>query len=312
MSEDSVQPQKTIAKPVSYTGVGLHTGHRVTVKFRPAAPGSGIRFRRVDLPGKPEVKADVPRVSCTRRGTTIRDVKVSVHTVEHVLAALAGLGLDNMIIEIDDSEPPAGDGSSLPFVQRLTRAGIRAQSEPREFLEIGKPIWFSKDDVHLVALPADEFSISCTIDYNHPFLKAQFASFVINVDTFADEIAPARTFGFFNEVDRLRREGLIRGGSLANALVIGPDGILNEGLRFDNEFVRHKILDLIGDLSLLARPIKAHIIAIKSGHASNIELARKLRYNAECGRQSPEANLAIGGRRASPKAGMQNTEVKER
>lgn len=278
MSDQSAEPQKTIVKPASYAGVGLHTGSKVTVKFRPARAGSGIRFYRVDLPKKPMVKADIALVSSTRRGTAVRSRGVSVHTVEHILASISGLGLDNVIIEIDGPEPPAGDGSALPFVQKLIKAGIRVQTtEPKEFLVVGKPVWFSKGDVWLVVLPSNKFRVSYTIDYNHPLLKAQFASFVIDADIFADQIAPARTFGFLSEVDRLRKEGLIKGGSLANAVVIGPEGILNESLRFDNEFVRHKILDLIGDLSLLGRPIKGHIIAIKSGHASNIELARKLR-----------------------------------
>ncbi len=277
-----MENQRTIQNPVQYSGIGLHTGNRTTMTFKPAEPNSGVRFVRADLDPPVEVKVDVELVVDTVRGTTLGIDEVRVHTVEHVLAALAGLGIDNLIIELDANEPPVGDGSAIPFVDILNKAGVVEQNVPRRFFTVQEPVWLTPGNgIQLVVLPDKDFRITYTVDYNHPVLKAQYDTFTILDGTFEREIAPARTFCFDNEVDFLKSQGLIRGGSLENAVVIGSNGILNdESLRFENEFVRHKILDLIGDLYLLGQPIKGHLVVVKSGHTSNVALVKKLREYA--------------------------------
>ncbi len=269
--------QKTIKKEVSYSGIGLHTGKKVKITFKPAGVDSGVRFVRVDLEGKPQIVAEVSKVIKASRETSVGKDEIKVQSVEHVLAALFGLGIDNLIIEIDGDEVPAADGSALPFAKILKETGTVEQEKEKEYLVLKEPISYVKEDIYLVALPDEELKISYTIDFGHPVLKTQFASFVINENTFIKEIAPARTFGFENEVKELREKGLIKGGSLGNAVVIGEKGILNkEPLRFSDEFVRHKILDLLGDLYLVGVPLRAHIIALKSGHGANVELVKKI------------------------------------
>jgi len=269
--------QKTISKEVGYSGVGLHTGKEVKITFKPAPVDSGVRFVRVDLEGKPPIAAEISRVIKALRETSIGEGGVKIQSVEHVLAALSGLDIDNLIIETNGNELPAVDGSALPFVQVLKQAGIVEQKKEKRYLELKEPVSYVKEDVYLIALPNAELKISYTIDFDHPVLKTQFTSFIINEKTFTKEIAPARTFGFESEVKQLRKKELIKGGSLENAIVIGEKGILNkEPLRFKNEFVRHKILDLLGDLYLIGAPLKAHIIALKSGHGANVELVKKI------------------------------------
>ncbi len=269
--------QRTIGREVSYSGIGLHTGKKVKITFKPASVDGGVRFVRVDLEGKPQMVAEVTKVIKASRETSLGEGELKIQSVEHILAALTGLGIDNLIIEIDSDEAPAADGSALPFAQVLKEAGIAEQKKEREYLELKEPVSYVKEDVYLIALPDEELKISYTIDFDHPVLKTQFASFVINEDTFVKEIAPARTFGFESEVKELREKGLIKGGSLENAVVISEKGILNkEPLKFPDEFVRHKILDLLGDLYLIGPPLKAHIIALKSGHGANVELVKKI------------------------------------
>ncbi|MDI6784029.1 MAG: bifunctional UDP-3-O-[3-hydroxymyristoyl] N-acetylglucosamine deacetylase/3-hydroxyacyl-ACP dehydratase [bacterium] len=277
-----MEKQRTIKRAAVYSGVGLHTGNETTIVFHPAAVNSGIRFVRTDLEFAPEIPCDIDHVIDVARGTTLGNDSVKVHTVEHILAAIAGLSIDNLRIEVNANEPPVADGSSLPFVEKLQEAGVVEQDAPKRYFELKEPVWLSfADDVYLVILPADELKITYTVAYEHPLLKSQFASFVVNNGVFAKEIAPARTFCFLHEVELLREQGLIKGGNLNNAVVIGDDTILNDTLRFDNEFVRHKILDLVGDLYLLGQPIKAHLIVVKSGHASNVKLVQKLRQLAQ-------------------------------
>jgi UDP-3-O-[3-hydroxymyristoyl] N-acetylglucosamine deacetylase/3-hydroxyacyl-[acyl-carrier-protein] dehydratase len=271
--------QKTIKKEISYSGIGLHTGKKVKITFKPAPIDSGVKFIRLDLEGRQGIPAKVSKVIKASRETSIAEGEVKVQSVEHILAALTGLGIDNLIIEIDSDEIPAADGSAFPFAQVLKEAGIVEQEKEKEYLELKEPVSYVKEDVYLVALPNEELRVSYTINFDHPVLKAQFASFIIDENTFMKEIAPARTFGFESEVKELREKGLIKGGSLENAVVISGKGILNkEPLRFPDEFVRHKILDLLGDLYLIGSPIKAHIIALKSGHGANLELVKKI-YN---------------------------------
>ncbi len=271
--------QKSIQKSVSFSGIGVHTGNRCTVTFRPAPENYGIRFRRIDLPGVPEVPAHVDKVTGTMRGTTISEGDVKVHTVEHVLAALHCFGIDNLIIEMDANEPPVGDGSSLPFIDMLKEGVVVTQKAPQRELIIKEPIWVDEPGVTLIALPSPHFRVSYTIEFpeNKIGLDAQFLSLNINEETFTNEIAPARTFCFFSEVEALMDQGLIKGGSLENAIVIGDEGIISkESLRFPNEFVRHKMLDIIGDLFLLGHRLRAHVVAVCSGHKHNIKLARTL------------------------------------
>lgn len=271
--------QKTIAKPASFSGIGVHTGNRSKVTFRPAPDNFGIRFRRIDLPGVPEIPAHVDKVTGTMRGTTISEGDVKIHTVEHVLSALVGFGIDNLIIEMDANEPPVGDGSSLPFVEMIQKVGVQTQRAPKKELIIREPIWVSEPDVTLVAIPDSQFTISYTVQFppNRVGLDSQFLDVAVTQENFEKEIAGARTFCFFREVEQLMDQGLIKGGSLENAVVIGDEAILSkEALRWPNEFVRHKILDLIGDLSLVGARLRAHVIAIRSGHQNNIKLARAL------------------------------------
>jgi UDP-3-O-[3-hydroxymyristoyl] N-acetylglucosamine deacetylase/3-hydroxyacyl-[acyl-carrier-protein] dehydratase len=273
-----MERQKTIASEAQFSGIGVHTGNLTTMTFKPAPPNSGITFYRTDLPGKPAIKADVDLVVDISRGTTIGlDETVRVHTVEHALAAIAGLGIDNLDIEVDANETPFEDGSSLPFLSTLKKVGTVEQDAPRDYLKIEQPVFYRDGDITLAIIPDDEFRVSMTINYDHEAVGSQYASFVITPESFENEIASARTFCFLRDVRMLQDQGLIQGGSLESAIVIGDDEILNESLRYPNEFVRHKILDLVGDMYLLGRPIIGHVIAVKSGHPSHVEFSKEIR-----------------------------------
>lgn len=297
------EKQHTIQQPTSVTGVGLHTGVEVTMTFNPAPENHGFVFRRIDLEGSPTVKADVDFVVDTSRGTTIADGKAKVHTVEHVLAALAGLQIDNCLIDLDGPEPPVMDGSSSEFIDALLKARIIEQKADREFFVIDQPIHYYENErqVDLAALPLDDFRVTVMIDYNSPILGSQHAT-LINIDRFAQEFADSRTFCFLHELEQLVAAGLIRGGDLNNAIVVvdkevtkveldrlselfqkpqievAKEGILNNlELRYRNEPARHKLLDLIGDLALIGAPIKSQILAARPGHKANVEFARKIK-----------------------------------
>ncbi|MCK5533499.1 bifunctional UDP-3-O-[3-hydroxymyristoyl] N-acetylglucosamine deacetylase/3-hydroxyacyl-ACP dehydratase [bacterium] len=272
-----MEQQKTIEREGSYSGVGLHTGVKTKITFKPAPPDSGIKFIRVDLPGQPVIDASIANVVGIKRGTTIGKNGVEIHTVEHLMASFYGLGIDNLIVEVDSKELPVADGSSLPFLEVLKKSGIKIQNVPKNYFVVNQPIEFSQGGTQLIALPYNGFKISCTIDYNHPLLKTQFFSSVITEEIFQEGIASSRTFCFDYEIEELKKQGLGRGGSLENAVVIGEKGIHNKNLRFKDEFVRHKVLDLIGDLYLMGKFLKAHIIAVKCGHPSNIALAKKIK-----------------------------------
>lgn len=279
-----MENQKTIAKEASFSGIGLHTGNLTTITFKPAPPNSGITFHRIDLPEKPAIKADVDNVVDVTYGTTIGINGVKVHTVEHVLAAIAGLGVDNLNIEVDASETPVGDGSSVPFMNTLQKAGVVEQEAERKFIQIKQPVYYKNDDVTLSVLPSDELRITMTIAFDHVAIGTQYASFVITPETFAKDIAPARTFGFLRDAKMLQEQGLIKGVSLENAVAIGDESILNEDLRFPDEFVRHKILDLLGDMYLLGRPVRGHVIGVKSGHASHVKFGQEVKKSLLNGR----------------------------
>ena len=261
---------------MSFSGIGLHSGNRVTMNFAPGAPNSGIRFRRVDLDGKPELEARVEQVVDTNRSTTLGKGALKIHTVEHVLAAFAGCDIDNAIVEIDANEPPIADGSAREYVRMIDSVGAVPLTEAREPYRIKEPIELQVGESTMSVFPHDKLKISCTsADGNGLF--TQFYCIEVSPDAWRKELAHARTFCFFEEIEYLYKTGLIRGGSLENAVVIRDDAVLtNEPLRFPEEFVRHKILDIIGDLALLGRPLLGHVIAIKPSHGANVELVRAI------------------------------------
>ncbi len=280
--EKGMERQRTIKKEVSRSGIGVHTGNRTSITFKPAPPGHGVRFVAKRFPNEAPIEAVIENVTDILRGTTLGRNNVKIHTVEHVLAALMGLGIDNMLVEVEGNEPPVGDGSALPFVEMIQSVGLELQDAAKNVFKPREPVYFSENGVHLIVLPADELSISFTISYNEPGIATQFLSLPINDKTFIKEIAPSRTFCLHDEVEDLVVSGLIKGGSLDNAVVVKGEAVLSKnGLRFEKEFVRHKILDLMGDLFLLGQPLKAHVVAIKSGHDSNIRLTRLLRQKAK-------------------------------
>ncbi|HXF58569.1 MAG TPA: bifunctional UDP-3-O-[3-hydroxymyristoyl] N-acetylglucosamine deacetylase/3-hydroxyacyl-ACP dehydratase [Candidatus Saccharimonadales bacterium] len=277
----TTQGQRTIAAAIAFEGVGLHTGVPCRVEFRPAPPDSGIRFIRLDLPGAPEIpvspryaRADTEQM----RRTILKSGDAEVHTVEHILAAAAGLGIDNLSIALTAQEPAEPrDGSAAPYVRMFLEAGLVDQGVPRNYFRVTEPVRYEENGVVLVGLPHDGLRITFTIEYDDAYLGTQHATYDIDQDVFVKEIAPARTFVLQRDVDALRARGMILGGSLQNAVVVQPKGILNqEPLRFDNEFVRHKILDFIGDLYLLGRPALGHFVSIKSGHATNVRFVQRL------------------------------------
>jgi UDP-3-O-[3-hydroxymyristoyl] N-acetylglucosamine deacetylase/3-hydroxyacyl-[acyl-carrier-protein] dehydratase len=266
--------QQTLNGPASFSGIGLHSGNRVNMTILPAPANSGVRFRRVDLEGKPEIEARVENVLETNRSTTLGKGNVKIHTVEHVLAALAGYGIDNAIIELDSNEPPIADGSSREFCKIIQEAGIVPQAEKREPFTPTEPIEMQSGETVMTLFPYDGFKITCTsADKQGRF--TQFYSSDITPQTWEKELSHARTFCFYEEIEFLFKNGLIKGGSLENAIVIRDDAVLTtEPLRYNEEFVRHKMLDIVGDLSLLGRPVRGHLIAVKPSHAANCEFAK--------------------------------------
>ncbi len=297
--------QNTIGKDISISGQGLHTGTSSTITFKPAPDNHGIKFVRTDLGDHLEIPALAEYVVDTSRGTTLGLGDVKVHTVEHVLAAVAGLQIDNIIIEIDGNEPPIADGSSKPFVDKLLEAGIVKQKTPKDYLIVDQIISYKNEDeqVDIVALPLDDFRMTVMVDYNNPALGSQHTGLFDLEKEFVSEFASTRTFCFLSEVEALADQGLIKGGNIDNAVVIvdhdiddndltdlsdklgletkitvGQNGFLNENnLRFKNEPVRHKLLDMIGDLALIGAPLKAQILAARPGHKANVEFAKKVR-----------------------------------
>ena len=299
------QKQRTVRNSKSCNGIGLHTGVESTITFHPAPEDYGIRFMRSDIQNSPEIKADIDHVVDISRGTTIEEKNVRIHTVEHALAAVTGLQIDNVLIELNSKEPPVMDGSAKDFVDALLDAGPIFQNKKRKVLVINRAVnytdYYRDIDIHVI--PSDRFRVTFLVDYPLPALGTQYEAIYNMEEDFAVEVAPARTFCFLSEVEMLREQGLIKGGALDNALVIvdkeidkneierlrnlfgieeaiihGVNGVLNgKVLRFKNEPVRHKTLDLIGDLALLGFPIKGHVTAARAGHASNVEFVKKLK-----------------------------------
>lgn len=299
------QTQRTVRNSKSCNGIGLHTGVESTITFHPAPEDYGIRFMRSDIKNSPEIKADIDHVVDISRGTTIEEKNVRIHTVEHALAAVTGLQIDNVLIELNSKEPPVMDGSAKDFVDALLDAGPIFQDKKRKVLVIDRAVnytdYYRDIDIHVI--PSDRFRVTFLVEYPLPALGTQYEAIYNMEEDFAVEVAPARTFCFLSEVEMLREQGLIKGGALDNALVIvdkeidkneierlrnlfgieediihGVNGVLNgKVLRFKNEPVRHKTLDLIGDLALLGFPIKGHVTAARAGHASNVEFVKKLK-----------------------------------
>lgn len=276
--ETIVRKQRTLQGSASFSGIGIHTGKEVGLRFCPAKEGTGIVFKRIDLPGHPVIPATVEYVQDTSRSTTIGINDVRIHTVEHVLSAIKAYNVDNLCIEITSIEPPVGNGSADVFVEMIEKVGILEQDHTVPIVKIQQPVYWSEGDIQLVVLPYHCYRISYTLSYpGSSFLRGQFHSVIVNEDNFKKEIAPCRTFSLYKEISALMDRGLIKGGSLDNAVVIKDDVILSKGgLFFPDEMARHKILDLIGDLSLIGLPFHGHVIAIRSGHASNYAFARQL------------------------------------
>jgi UDP-3-O-[3-hydroxymyristoyl] N-acetylglucosamine deacetylase len=282
-------------------GIGLHSGRKVTLTLRPASADSGIRFQRADLGGI-EIPAHVSHLGSRQTLQTglVAD-KASVDTVEHLLAALSSLGVDNALIELNHSEVPIMDGSSAPWVYLIQDAGVRELGVPRRTIQVLKPIQVQQGDKRIALYPSDRFKISYTISFDHPMLRHQQKTMEMNEQTFIDEIAPARTFGFLKEVEMLRQRGLALGGSLENAIVLGETGVLNP-LRFEDEFVRHKILDVIGDLALVGYPILGHLVVHRGGHAIHTALAAEILRQQDAWQftESPERAVSRGTRVSVP------------
>jgi len=264
--------QRTIRRAISCAGIGLHSGRKVTLSLKPAPAGAGIRFCRSDI-GTLQVPATVEHVGGINYATALTRDAVRVDTVEHLLAAFVGLGIDNVVVELNSPEVPIMDGSAAPFVYLIQEAGVKDLAEQRRYLKVLRPMSLTRGDKRIALYPSDHCKVSYSISFDHPLLRHQARTVRITEEAFVDEIAPARTFGFLKEVEMLRRQGLALGGSLENAVVVGDTGVLNSALRFDDEFVRHKILDLLGDMALVGHPIVGHLVAHRGGHGLHTEFA---------------------------------------
>ncbi|MCU0651609.1 MAG: UDP-3-O-acyl-N-acetylglucosamine deacetylase [Candidatus Omnitrophica bacterium] len=286
-----MEKQRTIEKEISLKGIGLHTAGNVNIVFKPAAVDTGINFIRTDLATHPLIRASIDNAisqpASSPRRTSIGSEGGRVCTIEHLMSALLGLGIDNLIIEIDNEEVPGLDGSSLSFVEALAKTGIKEQEKEKRIYAIKDPIIVEEDGCSLIALPSADFKVSYTLQYNHAFLKSDFLELGLNADAFKNEIAPARTFCLEEEAGELQKHGVGLGANYDNTLVVGKQGVIKNKMRFENEFVRHKILDLLGDLYLVGYPLKAHIIAIKSGHSLNLKLVKKI--------EQQRLRFALGG-----------------
>jgi len=292
--------QTTIQRPVEIEGIGLHTAVESRLRLVPAPADTGVVFRRVDLDNF-EIAAHVENVARVSYATSLMKQSVLISTTEHLLAALYCCGIDNIFVEINALELPILDGSSQPFIEMLNEAGTRRLRRPRRYIRVVKPLEFADGDRRIGICPADDFSIHCFVDYHHPCAGPQEFEMTVTRESFSRQLAPARTFTFVKELLALQKMGLIRGGSLANAIVMDDNSILNGPLRFADEFVRHKALDLIGDLALVGRPIQGRIVAHKAGHALHTQLVTRLLQERECWKETTDvrARGAAAGRSSS-------------
>ncbi len=270
------QVRRTIARAVSLSGVGLHLGRACVLTFRPAESGAGVVFRRTDRAGTPEIPARVEAAVERERHTVLGAGDDALHTVEHVLAAVAGLAIDDLVIELDASEPPILDGSAAPFVAALRSAGVVANGGAAEWLDLDAPVRLTHAESVYEAYPAAAFSLDVAIAFEHPAIGAQRGTYLVTPETFAEELAPARTFGFVHEVEVLRARGLIQGASTANAVVLDAHGVVEGALRWPDEFVRHKAMDCVGDLALTGRRMRARVVAHRPSHRGTIRFVRAL------------------------------------
>jgi UDP-3-O-[3-hydroxymyristoyl] N-acetylglucosamine deacetylase len=293
MRNPELDRQHSIAAPVQFSGVGLHTGVRVNLTLTPARANTGIVFKRTDLEGF-SIKANGANVARVSYATSLMRKGVLVSTTEHLLSALVAAGVDNVIAEMDNLEVPIMDGSAVPFAREIKRVGLRRQRAKRLYLRVVKPIEIAEGAKRIAIYPSSAYRVTYHIEFAHPLIGRQALELGTSAEVFLDQIAPARTFGFFDEVETLRRAGLVRGGSLENAIVLSKDGVLNaEGLRFPDEFCRHKILDLIGDLALLGHPIVGHVVAHRAGHAMHYALVSHLLANRETWRLVESSEIEL-------------------
>ena len=270
--------QRTLRRQISCAGIGLHSGNKVTLTLKPAAADTGIRFRRTDL--GVEIPATVQHVTSLQYATVLGKDGATVETVEHLLAALVSSGIDNVVVELNHNEVPIMDGSAAPFLYLVQEAGVKRLSATRKYVKILRPVQITDGDKRIAVYPSDHFKVSYTISFDHPLLRHQSRTERITEQSFAECIAAARTFGFLKEVEWMRQNRLALGGSLDNAIVISDTGVLNP-LRFEDEFVRHKILDVIGDLALLGHPIVGHVVAHRAGHALHTALVTQLQQERD-------------------------------
>lgn len=288
--------QRTIENIINCNGIGLHLGNKANITLKPAPEGTGIQFYRKDMGDKyPFTKAVAENITDTRFATTIGYNGNSVHTIEHLMAALSGMGIDNVVVEVDNVEVPIMDGSAAPFVSLIKEAGLKEQNAVQPYIKITKPIELTDGRKSISIAPADKLGVTFHISYDHPLIREQEYIYTAGNGGFEKEIASARTYGFLKEVKQLTAIGLAKGGSLDNAIVVDEDGILNvDGLRFRDEFVRHKILDLLGDIALLGMPVVGHITAKRSGHALNTRFVKEILNRRDCwvltGNETPAAH----------------------
>lgn len=295
--------RRTLRRDVGCTGIGLHTGRLARLRLRPAPAEHGVRFRRVDV--GVEIPASLENLAHLDHATTLQHQGVAVSTVEHLLAALRALGVDDVLIEIDGPEIPILDGSAAPFVILIHEAGLKPLPAVRQYLKVLEPVEVVRGGKSARLSPSDHFRVSYTIGFDHPLLRHQAIECRVAGDSFAEEIAPARTFGFLRDVELLRRAGLALGGSLDNAIVIGETGVLNNKLRFEDEFVRHKVLDAIGDLALLGHPVVGHLEAQRAGHALHAALAQKLVLTPQAWTLVTHPQLPLAGGALAPTGALE-------
>jgi UDP-3-O-[3-hydroxymyristoyl] N-acetylglucosamine deacetylase len=267
--------QQTLRRSIPCAGIGLHSGRKVKLALKPAPAGHGVRFVRSDLGGL-EIPATVAHLASLRYATGVVRDGGKVETIEHLMAALASLGVDNVVVELDSPEVPIMDGSAAPFVYLIHEAGVKRLTAPRRYLKVLRPVALSQGDKRIAVYPSDHFKVTYNISFDHPLIRHQSRTLRVTDESFVEDIAPARTFGFLKEVEMLRQRGLVLGGSLENAVVLSETGVLNNALRFEDEFVRHKILDAIGDLALVGHPIVGHVVTHRGGHALHTAFAAKV------------------------------------
>ena len=285
--------QRTLQGKATCQGIGLHTGQSVRMSLLPAAANTGVVFKRIDLPAAPTIEARPCHIVDVHHATTIGKNGVKVKTIEHLMAAFAGMGLDNVLVELDGEEVPAMDGSAAPFVELIRKAGLRRQMAPRTYLKVKERLVVEAERRSIQIVPSERLQVIYTMRFDHPLLGEQSVAFDVSRETFVREIASCRTYGFLKDVDELRRRNLALGGSFDNAVVIGEGGVLNGDLRFRDELVRHKVLDLLGDLYLLGKPVVGTVIAHSAGHLLHTRLVQEIQRHLDLPQVAPARNSVI-------------------